>query len=80
MKRQIDKIYFTIEQIQEKKQLIRNEYEQIRALENKIAHHKKQIEAIQQVLIDNCNHNKVQDRCCYEHTTYHCDICDQDLW
>ncbi len=80
MKRQVDKIYFTKEQIQEQKLLIRSEYDKIRALENKIAHHQKQIEVIRTTLLNNCNHNKVPDRCCYERTTYHCDICDQDLW
>lgn len=80
IKRDIDKIYFTKEQIEERKQFIRNEYDQIRELENKITAHKKQIEKIQKVLLDNCNHNKVPDRCCYDQTTFYCDICNQDLW
>lgn len=81
IKRDIEKIYFNKEQIDEHKKLMANEYLAIRQLESKISQHKKQIENYQNVLLDNCNHNRVPDRsCAYDHTTYYCDICGQDLW
>ena len=80
-KRDVDKIYFTKEQIDEHRKLISNEYIEIRNLESQIAQHKKQIEKYQTILLNNCNHNRVPDRTCiYDHTTYYCDICGQDLW
>jgi len=79
-KRIVDKIYFTKEQIDVHRELITKEYQEIRKLEGQISQHKKRIEEIQLVLINNCNHNKVPDRSCYDHTTYYCDICGQDLW
>lgn len=81
VKRDINKVYFTKEQIEEYKKLITNEYIEIRKLESMISEHKKQIENYQSILLDNCNHNRVPDRTCiYDHTTYYCDICNQDLW
>jgi hypothetical protein len=80
-KHNIEKVYFTKEQIEEHKTLICLEYANIRKLEQQMLHHKKQIEKYQNMLIVNCNHNRVADRACmYDKTTYHCDICNQDLW
>ena len=81
MERNVDKIYFTKEEIETYKELISNEYIKIRKLEGEISQHKKRIEEIQTILINNCNHNRIPDRTCsYDHTTYYCDICGQDLW
>lgn len=81
VKRNIEKVYFTTEQIEKHKKLISLEYMEIRKLEEQILRRKKQIEEYQNILVVNCNHNRVADRACmYDKTTYHCDICNQDLW
>ena len=81
VKRNIEKVYFTKEQIEEHKALICLEYIEIRKLEEQILNHKKKLEKYKNMLLVNCNHNRVPDRACiYDKTTYHCDICNQDLW
>ncbi len=72
--------YFTKEEIDTYIQKIKDEYYEIKMLEEQIAQHKKQINVLQQVLVAKCAHNKIPDRCCYDKTTYYCDICGQDLW
>ncbi len=79
-KRNIEKVYFTNQQIQEYKKLIDDEYMKIKNLEKQIKHHKEQINKYENTLLNNCNHHKVPDRTCmYDKTTYYCDICSQDL-
>ena len=75
-----EKIYFNKEEIENYKKLIKNEYSQIRILEEQINLHRKNIEKFYRTLVNNCKHNKIPDRSCYDHTTYYCDICNQDLW
>jgi len=77
-----EKVYFTNAQIEEYKMLIYSEYIEMRKLEEQILHHKKQLEKYKNILIANCDHHRVQDTssCMYDKTTYHCDICNQDLW
>ncbi len=72
--------YFTKEEIDNYRQKIKDEYFEIRLLEEQITQRKKKIEVLQQVLVAKCAHNKIPDRCCYDRTTYYCDICGQDLW
>ena len=80
LKRNIEKVYFTSEEIEEYKKLISLEYANIRKLEKQILQHKKQIDKYQNCLLINCHHNKIPDRSCmYDKTTYYCDICNQDL-
>ena len=75
-----DQTYFTIDQIKLCQKLISDEYNIINKLEQEIKERKKNIEKLQYTLIKNCNHNRVPDRSCtYDHTTYSCDICFQDL-
>ena len=75
-----NKKYITKEQIEEYKNIISNEYIQIRLYEKEIKNHYKNIEKYQNILILKCNHNRVPDRSCsYDRTTFYCDICNQDL-
>lgn len=76
----IEKVFFTREQIEEYKKLISIEYTEIRKLEVQIAQRKKQIDNYENILLVNCKHHKVIDiACMYDKTTYYCDICNQDL-
>jgi hypothetical protein len=72
-------IYFTNNKINYYIKLIDNEYLQIKLLKDKINECKDNINKYQIILVKNCNHNKVPDYDCYDKTTYHCNICRQDL-
>ncbi len=75
-----DKVYFDKEEIDRFKKLIKDEYSQIRFLEEQINQHRTNIQKYSKTLVNNCKHNKIPDRCCYDRTTFYCDICNQDLW
>lgn len=71
--------YFTLDEIQFHKKLISKEYIEVKKLEAQIKNHNNNIESLKSILIANCAHVKVRDSMCYDHTTYHCGVCDQDL-